>query len=31
MIFSLSTCGSGRRQTFSAASASTFTRVSLYL
>src|SRR4051812_39626061 len=31
MIFSFSTCGSGRRHTLSMASASTFTRVSLYL
>jgi hypothetical protein len=31
MIVSFSTCGIARRQTLSAASASTFTRVSLYL
>src|SRR3984957_2956727 len=31
MIFSFSTCGSGRRQTLSAASASTLVRTSLYL
>jgi len=31
MIASFSTCGSGRRQTLSAESASAFTRTSLYL
>ena len=31
MIVSFATCGSGRRQTLSAASASAFTRTSLYL
>src|SRR2546422_10466600 len=31
MMVSFSTCGSGRRQTLSAASASTLTRTSLYL